>query len=751
MANQDYGQLMAAAEKGIFGYLEDALGAGKINPQLYDSAREATIPNLREWLTDPHINRISPQLKQALANAIREENWEQLVNAYQRKLRFGTGGIRGMMGFDRESIVRLKDEGLDAPILKGPNTLNNVVLLRTSAGVANYGRTREPAFDRIVIGYDSRIRGADFATSIAELFLAYGFTVFIFDEPCPYPVVTFAIPHARIKAQLGVLISASHNDYRYNGFKLSCGNGSQFDPKDRDEMYNDYIEPATMADIRLCPLSQAPAGKLLFLGGPEKAEGFDYFGREDCRINILDEHRHHVKRFLVSKDLKADQAKSANPLRIAYCAFHGAGRSVVPGLLRDAGLTHIRPVTRNGLNDLDGLFPSFCSEPGREQQPDPGDPRAAAIAVEAFEQDYPGEFQNTDILIGTDPDADRCGVVVKVPQNQRRLYEGRDYLLLPADDMWALLVWYRLQAEMGPDGKVKDADKKFIVQSATTTDSIICLARKHGLGVIKTWVGFAALADSVSAVWAKKPLPPLVDGKRRPDDALCHPTMCEHEGMDNGIRSINYAAMEQSNGFSILGGPPPDAFSLGANGHVRDKDGALAALLVAEIAAYAKQNGSSLFEMVDKHIYLDPDIGLFVNLYEPDPMDGEYPGILGDRKKMAILRKALKLHDRAATGRLEIGGKHVESVRIYRTGKYDAIYPPADDFVFPDEGIRFNFSTDRLNYLIVRPSGTGNSLRFHVQLHSPVKQTDLIHKKAELRAAARTIVDHVRELVGAPR
>ena len=751
MPSQDYTQLIADAGNGIVHYLEDALRSETINRQLYESASESTVPNLKEWLTDPNIDAISPNLKQGIATAIQQKNWDGLVNAFQRKLRFGTGGIRGMMGHDRESIARLGEEGLDAPILKGPNTLNNVVLLRTSAGVAKFGRTRNPAFDRIVIGYDSRVRGGDFGRAIAELFLAYDFTVYLFDQPCPYPVVTFSIPHRLIKAQLGVLISASHNDYRYNGFKLSCGNGSQFDPHDRDVMYNEFIEPATTGDIRLCPLKDAPEGKLHFLSGSTTVDGFDYAGREDCRIDILAEHRDHVKQFLVYKELKADQARSSDPLRVGYCAFHGAGRDVVPAMLKDAGVLHVKPTNLNGLNDLNGLFPSFCSDPGKEQQPDPGDPRAAATAVEAFKSEYPGEFERTDILIGTDPDADRCGVVVKIPESQRHLYDGQDSLLLPADDMWALLVWYRLQAELGDDGAVRDADRKFIVQSATTTDSIIRVARKHGLGAIRTWVGFASLANAVGDVWSGTPLPPLVDGKRNPGDALCHQSIMEHYDMDNGARSFNYAAMEQSNGFSILGDPPPDAFSLGRGGHVRDKDGTFAALLVAEIAAYAKKNGTTIFEMVDRHIYLDPDVGLFVNRYEPDPLDGEYPGIVGDRKKMAILRKALDLHAQALSGSLEIAGKPVKSVCIYRTGKYDAIYPPTDDFAFPDEGVRFNFSDDGLSYLIVRPSGTGNSLRFHAQLQTPVTEANLIDKKGELRSGAQAIIDDLRDIVGAPR
>jgi phosphomannomutase len=316
--------------------------------------------------------------------------------------------------------------------------------------------------------------------------------------------------------------------------------------------------------------------------------------------------------------------------------------------------------------------------------------------------------------------------------------------------MWALLLWYRFAAEIEKYGRVLDADKKFIVLSHTTTDAIVKLARKHGVGVVKTWVGFAALSAAVRDAWDRVPRQNLVEGKVHPGEALCHPFIMEYEDM-NDRRTLNIGAMEQSNGFSLLGGPPPDGFSLGAGGHVRDKDGAFAALLSAEVAAWAKRHGHNLYDLVDDYIYLDPAIGLFVNYYEPDPLDGEYPGIEGDRKKIGILNTALALFRESASGKLEIGGQRSLSSVMYRTGKYDRIYPPGGDFVFPDEGVRFFFSADKLSHLTVRPSGTGNSLRFHVQLHSDVTKDNLVAKKTELRARAREIVDDIRAKLGAPR
>ncbi len=763
MASGNFDSTLELANVKVSEYLEGALKDDRIDQQLYKEAKKNILPNLERWLKDPYIDKNLPRLKKGICDAINKESededeenkkWENIVNAFRQSVRFGTGGIRGLMAFDKKPIIQLKDEGINAPVLKGPNMINDLVFLLTSVGVARFGKDQRPPFKKVVIGYDSRIRGYDLAALVAQLFLAYDYTVYFFDAPCPYPEATFAIPHKLIKADVGILISASHNDYRYNGYKLSCSNGSQFDPEERDKMYEKYIATSEPKQIQLCPFDKAPNEKLWFLGGEKPIIGFNYAGKEGFLINIHEKHRGHVKSFLLTEDLAERQVSSSNPLRIAYCAFHGSGNIAVPKILGEVGFVDVKPITYKGLNDLNGLFPSFCDKPGHEQQPDPGDPRAAEIAVEGFKKDYPNEFDNIDILIGTDPDADRCGIVVKVPENQRHLYGGEDYYLLPADDMWALVLWYRLHMDIEKYGKVKDVDKEFVTLSHTTSDSITHLARKHGLGVVRSWVGFASLAAGTRDVWEGKvdQILDLVDGRNQRYSDLCHPFVCDCQGMENGKRCINIAAMEQSNGFSILGGRPLDERSLGVGGHVRDKDGTFAALLVAEIAAWAKERQTTLIELLDKHIYLDPDVGLFVNLYEPDPLDGEYPGIEGDRLKKAILRRALGYFQLALSGDLEIAGLPVKSACIYRTGKYDIIYPPSYDFQFPDEGVRFFFDDEKLQHVTIRPSGTGNALRFHVQLHDNlVTESNLIEKKEQLLSRGRAIMDGIRDLLKAPR
>lgn len=771
-------QLLQQAERGIRAYLDHEREQGRISGTYFDTAVANTVPQLHKWLLANELDSISPNLRQTLREAIRGERWEELTNAYSREVAFGTGGIREKMGPTAAVIRRLKEEGIHAPIVKGPNTINDVVYLLTAAGTAKFGVERKPPLQKTVIGFDSRVRGADFARRIAELFLAYGYTVFLFDEACLYPSVTFAVP--ALKADIGVFISASHNDLRYNGYKLSCQNGSQFDPAERNTLYNDYIRPITFRDIRLTPLAKAAPDKLWFLGGtpgatkrmvehgdlrglpladplPNAAE--TYVGREDRIIDLHTLHINHVKGFVLKREMIASAKR---PLSIGYSAFNGSGRKAIPRMLGEVGFRNVRRIMQ--LDPLDGMFPAFCSEPGKEQQPDPGDWRAADVAVKAFKKEYGNAWDEVDLIIGTDPDADRCGVIVKVPPSQRKAYrhpgtgEPRDYSLISADEAWSLILWYRLQHEVDCYGAVREVERKFIALSHTTTDMLVRVARKYGLGVLKTWVGFAQLAAGCRAMWdlsQGKDTPGLTDsgtlprydeGRRSPGEERVNRSLHSWEAMTDPVRSVNIAALEQSNGFSLLGGPPPDGRSLGTDGHVRDKDGALAAVLVAELAAWAKEHGTNLLELLDGKLYLDPSIGLYITHYEPDPIDGEYEGLAGYTKKRGILAKAEDLFAHVADRPFSLGGRRVLGATVYRTGKYDA----ANWEGFPDEGFRFFFDAARNSHLTIRPSGTSNALRFHVQLFDGhPSRHELIERKAELRATCGAIVRDIRRLIGA--
>jgi phosphomannomutase len=741
--------LLRQAETGLATALRDA------------AARKRSLAALRLWLSDPALDTLSPGTRGVIADAIRAGRWQDLLNTFQRAVRFGTAGIRGLMAFDKSSLLRLRDEGPHAPILKGPNTFNIVTLLLAASGVARYGLSRETPFARIVIGHDTRVCSEAFARETAGLFLAHGYTVFLFEGPSPYPETGFAVTRPDIRADLGFYVTSSHNDYRYNGFKLLGSGGAQVDVATRNAMYDGFIAKAAFADIRRLPLEQAPPGRLIRLG-EEAGAG--------C-LAVHPAYRNHLLGFLSTarpeaspyhethSDLQVGRRVPAEPpqrLSAATCAYHGSGRDVMPRLLETAGYGPVRVVTGRRLDEPDGLFPAFGSEPGREQQPDPGDDRAAAIVLEAFRGDFPDDADTLDVLIGTDPDADRCGVVTAVPPGQQALYGG-PFTLMMANDLWTLLLWFRLHraAEAGR----LDAAAQFITLSHVTQESLVKVAQKFGLGAVKTWVGFPSLAAGTRAVWdlgrasgaerarLMESLASLRGGHNAAWRALAHPDLCECTDL-TPARTFNAVTCEQSNGFSIMGICPADAHTLGAGGHVPDKDGLLAGLLAAEAAAWGKARGMTLIDMLDRCVYADPAIGLFVGGYEPDPMEGEYPGIEGDRIKLHILARALEA---ARAPGFRLGGRTVTSATVYRTGRYDAVYPPSGVFAFPDEGVRFFLDGNPLCHITVRPSGTGNSLRFYQQLHEPVTGANLVETKARLMRDNRAILDDLRLRLDAPR
>ena len=737
MINDD--SLIQVAEDAISVYLDEQLKCGSLDTGLHKKARQNVVRNLRSWLKDPQIDLLSPNFKYGIRQAIYDQNWPVLTEVFVDEITFGTAGIRGKAAMTDDELQRLSVDGIDARILKGPNTLNNVVLLLKSAGVARYAV--DQGFRSIVIGYDSRVQGQAFAQLITKLFLASDLKVFLFDEACPYPEMTFAIPF--LGADIGILISASHNDRRYNGYKLSAGTGSQFVPSVRSIIYNDYIKKITTLDIELMDLADASCdhnhpddpfnknNKLVFLGGNNRLGEMEYFGRP--LIDIHQPHLNHIKKFIIDPVMLR---KWADTVRVGYCAYHGAGRKAVPRLLKDFGFNQVHVIHEYGLNDLNGLFPAFQDDP--EQQPDPGDKVAAEIAVSAYRKEYGEEnFSKQDILIGTDPDADRTGLVIKVPNEQQLVFDNKSYRLLDADDAWTLLLWYRIkrQAE-GNGGIFPNASQAFIALSHITTDALVRLAIKYDIGVIKTWVGFGMIANAVQKIWAGENI----------DAPIYKDMIYQTIGMEDQTRRVNVGCLEQSNGFSILGGPPTSPTAMGEGGHVRDKDGIFASILLAEVAAYAKSLGTTLFDLLDEHIYLDPDIGYFVTYYESVPQWGEFKGLEGITTKIELLRRSVKLSERVQAGEpLFLGGLRVLDSEIFTVGKYaDAHQWPE----FPDEGIRFYFDQERWSYLTIRPSGTSQCLRYHIQLKAKdLSRENIIQKKLDTNRVAKGIISNIRKKV----
>jgi len=729
-------QLTEGQIKAIESYLKEKKSAGLISGEFYKLARENVFSHLESWQKEEIITRLVPGFAEGLRQAFQEGRIDHIIYSYLDEIAFGTGGIRGLVAFTEKELEDFARRGNKSAILRGPNTINEVVLLHKSAGVARYAASKK--LRQIVIGYDNRVQGRFFAELVTSLFLREGLDVYLFDRVCSFPELTFAIPY--LKADMGILISASHNDKRYNGYKLVSATGAQFSVVARNEIYENFIKKVSLAEIKLAEPSREKAGRLTLIGGKTSA-------RKDRKVKFIDiqtPHLAHIKNFIVDKDLVRKYAKK---IFLGYSAFHGAGRFSVPKILKDLGFSHLKVI--HSLNKVDGLFPCFLLE----QQPDPGDPVAASIAVKEFIREYGRmSFRRLDLLIGTDPDADRTGIIIKVPASQKKVYkeilarpshillpktlqkpvlEG-DWLLLDADLAWSILLWYRLEKKRLSGG---DFSGDFIVMNHCTSDALAAIALKYGAGVIKTWVGFAMISECIERVWGGEEVLPEK-----------YPHLIYQSIAMEG-RRINIGAFEQSNGFSIFGGPPRPGERLGENGHVRDKDGTLAAVLLAEVAAYARQQGSSLLELIDRKIYLDPQIGLFANYYEPEPYWGQYEGFTGLSRKIQVLRKADEIARKVESGEsVSLGEKKITRVEIYRTGKYDQLHHWKG---FPDEGIRYFFGEGGLNYLTIRPSGTSQCLRIHIQLKAEdVNEENLLFKKKEIYSQCKETVRIFRQMIG---
>ncbi len=728
--------IKADVEREISGFLKAQFDSGTVDQLIYEKAisNVGVFANLNRWMESPDLDRISPNAKRGILSALFANRWPDINECFFTEVEFGTGGIRGRAVISDWELELLRDEGIAAPFLRGPNTINDVVLLQKSAAIAKFANMR--GFKSLVIGFDSRIRGRDFAKIIAELFIDFGLKVYLFDDVVPYPEVTFAIP--TMHADMGILLSASHNDRRYNGYKLSCGNGSQFSVAERRMILNDYIGKTGFDEIHRSDLATANNDQLTFLGGAKRVKDINYYSYVGEPVNIHKQHEKQIASFLLDKKLLKKQAKH---LHLGYCAYNGAGRDAVPRLIKSFDIKKLNCIS--SMQPVDGMFPAFDdlkSPKGKKvyQQPDPGDKFAALKAVAEFVKEYGRDrFGKLDAMIGTDPDADRVGVVVPVPKNQRPIYNGEDNVLLDADTAWAILLWYRME-------KMKHAKTDFskfsLVQSHTTTDVITLLCEKYGIAWVKTWVGFAQLSTAVQRIWDGDPISKDI-----------YWTIYDFKGL-TPQSTFNLAALEQSNGFSILGGKPKDAMSMGADGHVRDKDGIFAAILFLEVLAYAKTQKKSILELVNEKLYLDPGIGLIRTGYRPAPVFGQYEGIEGRSTKMKVIHKAEEMMDRIKNGgKVKFGGLTSSKFEVYKTGKYDIQHGYTkgfnqDDpttFGFPDEGIRFFFG-DYYSHLTIRPSGTSQSLRFHIQLRDKtVKKSDLLKKRIAMEKRITAIFEDV--------
>ena len=437
----------------------------------------------KQWLS-PAFDEETRKTVQAMLD---NDDKSELIDAFYRDLEFGTGGLRGIMG-------------------AGTNRMNIYIVGMATQGFANYilkafpGRTDLS----VVVGHDCRNNGRLFAETVANIFSANGIKVYLFEGLRPTPEISFAI--RQLHCQAGVNVTASHNPKEYNGYKAYWDDGAQvLAPHDKGII--DEVNKVTIADVKF----EGNEDLIQIVGGELD---WDYLQA--------------VKEAMVDQDVILRN----KDLNIVYSPMHGTGRVIIPEALRSWGFQNIHVVPEQMV--IDGNFPTVVS-------PNPENPEAMTLGMKL------GTKLNADLVIASDPDADRLAIVCRNPKGEWEILNGNQTCMM--------FCWYII-ANKKKLGQLKG--NEFIVKTIVTTEVIAEIAKKNGVEYRDCYTGFKWIANEIRV----------------------------SEGVKKYI-----GGGEESFGFL-----PFDK--------VRDKDSPASICLICEIAAWAKDNGKTLYDLL-MDIYLE--------------------------------------------------------------------------------------------------------------------------------------------------
>jgi len=410
---------------------------------------------------------------------LQNENPTELTESFYRNLEFGTGGLRGVMGV-------------------GTNRMNKYTVGMATQGYSNYLKSSFPGKEvRVAIAHDSRNNSRFFAETAANVFAANGIKVFLFQSLRPTPELSFAIRY--LHCQGGLVCTASHNPKEYNGYKAYWEDGGQLVPPHDENVIRQVEKIASLDEVKW--------------GGGES--NITMIGKE------LDEAYIAMVRNL---SVYPEVIERQHNLRIVYTPIHGTGIKLVPEVLQRFGFTNVHVVDEQAMPD--GNFPTVI-------YPNPEESEAMAIGLRKAQQ------IDADILLGTDPDADRVGIGVKDRKGQWVLLNGNQTAVLAFN--------YMIEARKAK-GIATPAD--MVIKTIVTTNLIDEIAARNGVECYNTLTGFKWIAELIKEKEGKK----------------------------------NY----------VIGGE--ESYGLMIGSQIRDKDAVSAVALLCEMAAYEKDKGRSLFD-----------------------------------------------------------------------------------------------------------------------------------------------------------
>ena len=545
-----------------------------------------------QWLGEGYDDETRAEVKRMLES----EDKNELIDSFYRDLEFGTGGLRGIMG-------------------AGSNRMNKYTVGAATQGLSNYLKVAFPDLDQIsvVVGHDVRNNSRKFAEIVAGIFSANGIHVYLFESFRPTPELSFAI--RELGCQSGVNITASHNPKEYNGYKAYWNDGAQIIAP-HDVNIIDYVNKISGIE------------EVKFEANPEL---ITIIGKD-----IDDKYLARIKTLSLSPEV----IKRHHDLKIVYTPIHGTGRDLIPASLKNFGFTNIIHVPEQDV--ADGNFPTV-------ESPNPEVPSAMAMAIAKAKE------TDADIVMASDPDADRIGVVIRDDKGEFVLINGNQIQLIFLNYLMTR------NKELG-----LITGKEYIVKTIVTTDLIKTIADAQGIIMYDCFTGFKWIAAVIREL----------EGKMR-----------------------------------YLGGGE-ESFGFLAEDFVRDKDSVSAISIMAEIAAWAKDKGLNMYQML-KDIYLK------YGFSKEEGVSLVRKGKSGAEEIVAIMKELRNNPPKSIAGSPVITVKDYASLECTdcTTGTKSTLDMPTTSNV-----LQF-YSADGTK-VSVRPSGTEPKIKFYIEVKGKMNSID---------------------------
>jgi len=552
-------------------------------------------PSVQEKVNSWLQGGYDASVKQEIQKLLDDKSYTELTDSFYRDLEFGTGGLRGIMG-------------------PGTNRMNKYTIGAATQGLANYLKNTYPGEKiKVAIAHDSRNNSDVFANIVADVFTANGIHVYFFQALRPTPELSFAIRQLGCKS--GVMLTASHNPKEYNGYKAYGADGGQFvSPADKEVM-NEVAAIKSINDIKFDRI----------------AENFELIGEEIDEL-YLDK--------ITALSVSPEAIQRQRDLKIVYSPIHGTGITLVPKALKRFGFENVILVDEQ--TTPDGNFPTVV-------YPNPEEKEALTLALKKAQE------VDADLVLATDPDADRVGIAVKNDKGEFILFNG--------NQTGSLLINYLLTAWQE---KGKLTGNEYIVKTIVTSYLIDAIAKEKNVECYNTLTGFKYIGELMTKFEGKKTF------------------------IGGGEESYGYLIGEL----------------------VRDKDAVVSSAFIAEMTAFYKDKGSSLFDALIE-TYLQ------YGFYKEKLVSITKKGKSGAEEIKALMEK-FRTNPPAT-----LGGSKVTTLKDYEKRiETDLATNTTKPIELPKSDV-LQFITEDGSIISARPSGTEPKIKFYCSV-----KTDLPSKEA---------------------